>query len=217
MRSALAGVPVLASPHTSAGRPGIWSAKRIGPHGEYGKEVFVDRNFAHAIGGGELHATPRFWTVPIRTAGGFENTGIGDDMPYIETTPGAPLFAKRLNGGVKLYEGFAGTPIYAAAGIGSRIMPGWNVRRITPAGETGPLQVAPRRFAQPIGNGPARPYPTLFGRRIGPRGAEGPALPLGGVWQEIVDMPLAQKVAVGACLAVMVYLAAAKLPEPEAR
>jgi hypothetical protein len=37
----------------------------------------------------------------------------------------------------------------------------------------------PRRFAAPIGNGPVRPYKTLFGRAIGPQGPTGPVTALG--------------------------------------
>jgi hypothetical protein len=216
MRSSLAGVRVLASPFTSAGFPGVWSAREIGSNGEHGREQMVNRNYATPIGGGSMRPVNLFQRRPISKA---DEEGIVGMGQVVLKTPGAPIFLEPANGEGPYYltEGFAGTPIYAAAGIGSRIMPGWNVRQITPAGETGPLKTIPRRFARPINNGALRPYKSLFGRRIGPRGAEGPVIPLGGVWQELLDMPLAQKVAVGACLAVMVYLAAAKIPEPEER
>lgn len=77
------------------------------------------------------------------------------------------------------YDRTTGAEVYAASAIGSKIMPGWNVQRITPEGERGPLMPTPRRFAAPVGNGAVRPYKTLFGRAIGPQGPTGPVTALG--------------------------------------
>jgi hypothetical protein len=163
----------------------VWSAREIGPNGEHGRELRVNRNYATPVGGGQMHPVNLYHRMPILSA---TDEGI---------------------------VGMEGIPVYAASSIGSRIMPGWNAQRITPEGEVGPLIPTPRRFARPISNGALRPYKSLFGRRIGPQGTEGPLVPLGGLWQDLVDMPLAQKVAVGVCFAAMIYLAAAPLPKYE--
>jgi hypothetical protein len=103
------------------------------------------------------------------------------------------------------YEGL-GAQVYAASELGSRIQPWWNVRQITPAGEGAMVGPYPRRFARPVTGGPARPYATLFGRQIGPRGPEGDIEALGTTTESASVVPLPWKVLAGAVSAYLAYV-----------
>jgi hypothetical protein len=79
-------------------------------------------------------------------------------MPVILKTPGAPLFAKRANGGYHLYQGFAGlgaTHVMAAP-VRHAGFPGvWTAQEIGPDGQHGPEHFIRRDLAVPIGGGKA--------------------------------------------------------------
>ena len=105
---------------------------------------------------------------------------------------------------------YEGTQVFAASELGTRIQPWWNVRAITPHGETGPLVRYPRRFARPVEGGPARSVATLYGRKIGPHGAEGPVEALGTIAEEWRATPTWKKAVLGGFLAGAICLAALK-------
>jgi hypothetical protein len=107
------------------------------------------------------------------------------------------------------YEGL-GAQVYAASELGTQIQPWWNVRTITPSGEGPEVGPYPRRFARPVTGGSARPFATLFGRQIGPSGAEGPIEALGNGQDAASIIPLPVKVLAGAAAAYIAYLLIAK-------
>jgi hypothetical protein len=98
-----------------------------------------------------------------------------------------------------------GAQVFSASELGSRIQPWWNVRAITPHGETGPLQRYPRRFSTPVDGGTAHPVVTFYGRKIGPQGATGPVIPLGDETRT-ESLPLYVKIIAGIGATYLAYL-----------
>jgi hypothetical protein len=81
-------------------------------------------------------------------------------MPVILKSPGAPLFAKKANGGYELYQGFAGLGAHVMASpVRHAGVPGvWTAQEIGPDGQHGRERFIHRDLAVPIGGGQPRNF-----------------------------------------------------------